>query len=115
LHTLNWVLSNFLASAILVIVVIFQNDIRRGLTQVGAGRRFSNEERIAHGQVLEELVRSAVLLASKRIGALLVLERDVSLNEFIEVGTELDARVSRELLQAIFLPTSPIHDGAVII
>ena len=115
LHTLNWILSNFLASIILVVVVIFQNDIRRALTQVGAGRPISGPDRVAHGQVLEEVVRSAVLLASKRIGALLVFERDVNLNEFIEVGTRLEARVSRELLQAIFLPTSPIHDGAVII
>jgi uncharacterized protein (TIGR00159 family) len=115
LHTLNWLLSNFLASIILVIVVIFQNDIRRALTQVGAGRAFSGEERIAQGQVLEEVVRSAVLLASKRIGALLVFERDVNLNECIEVGTRIEARVTRELLQAIFLPVSPIHDGAVII
>ncbi|MBI2962364.1 MAG: TIGR00159 family protein [Deltaproteobacteria bacterium] len=115
LHTLNWVLSNFLASVILLIVVVFQNDIRRALTQVGAGRSFAGAERIAQGQVLEEVVRSAVLLASKRIGALLVFERDVNLNEYIEVGTRIEARVSRELLQAIFLPTSPVHDGAVII
>ncbi|MGH7897328.1 MAG: diadenylate cyclase CdaA [Candidatus Binatia bacterium] len=114
LHTLNWVLSNFLASIILVVVVIFQNDIRRALTQVGAGRSFSSAERAAQGQVLEEAVRSAVLLASKRIGALIVFERDVNLNEYIEVGTRIDARVSRELMQSIFLPTSPIHDGAVI-
>ena len=115
LHTLNWVLSNFLASIILVIVVVFQNDIRRALTQVGAGRSFSGAERIAQGQVLEDVVRSAVLLASKRIGALLVFERDVNLNEYIEVGTRIEARVSRELMQSIFLTTSPIHDGAVII
>lgn len=115
LHTLNWVLSNFLASIILVIVVVFQNDIRRALTQVGAGRSFSSAERIAQSQILEEVVRSAVVLASKRIGALLVFERDVNLNEYIEVGTRLEARVSRELLQAIFLPVSPVHDGAVIL
>lgn len=115
LHTLNWVLSNFLASIILVIVVVFQNDIRRALTQVGAARSFSGAERIAQGQVLEEVVRSAVLLASKRIGALLVFERDVNLNEYIEVGTRIEARASRELMQSIFLTTSPMHDGAVII
>src|SRR5262249_40806530 len=115
LHTLNWLLSNFLASIILVIVIIFQPDIRRALTQVGAGRSFSAAERVAQGQVLEEIVRSAVLLASKRIGALIVFERDVILSEYIEVGTRIEAKVTRELLQAIFLATSPIHDGAVII
>jgi diadenylate cyclase len=115
LHALNWLLSNFLASIILVIVIIFQPDIRRALTQVGAGRSFSAAERVAQGQVLEEIVRSAVLLASKRIGALIVFERDVILSEYIEVGTRIEAKVTRELLQAIFLATSPIHDGAVII
>ncbi len=115
LHTLNWLLSNFLASIILVIVIIFQPDIRRALTQVGAGRSFSAAERVAQGQVLEEIVRAAVLLASKRIGALIVFERDVNLSEYIEVGTRIEAKVTRELLQAIFLATSPIHDGAVII
>ncbi len=115
LHTLNWLLSNFLASIILVIVIIFQPDIRRALTQVGAGRSFSAAERVAQGQVLEEIVRSAVLLAAKRIGALIVFERDVNLSEYIEVGTRIEAKVTRELLQSIFLPTSPIHDGAVII
>jgi diadenylate cyclase len=115
LHTLNWLLSNFLASIILVIVIIFQPDIRRALTQVGAGRSFSAAERVAQGQVLEEIVRSAVLLASKRIGALIVFERDVNLSEYIEVGTRIESKVTRELMQAIFLATSPIHDGAVII
>jgi diadenylate cyclase len=115
LHTLNWLLSNFLASIILVIVIIFQPDIRRALTQVGAGRSFSAAERVAQGQVLEEIVRSAVLLANKRIGALIVFERDVNLSEYIEVGTRIESKVTRELMQAIFLATSPIHDGAVII
>ncbi|MGH7856486.1 MAG: diadenylate cyclase CdaA [Candidatus Binatia bacterium] len=115
LHTLNWVLDNFLASMILVIVVIFQNDIRRALTQVGAGRSLVGVDRVAHGQAVEEIVRAVVLLASKRIGALLVIERDVGLNEYIEVGTRLDARVSRELIHSIFLTSSPIHDGAVIL
>ena len=115
LHTLNWVLDNFLSSMILVIVVIFQNDIRRALTQVGAGRSLAGADRVATGQFVEEIVRAATLLASKRIGALVVIERDVGLNEYIEVGTRLDARMSRELLHSIFLTSSPIHDGAVIV
>ena len=116
LYTLNWVLDNFLASMILVIVVIFQNDIRRALTQVGSGPTFAGgPDKMAHAQALEEVVRSAASLAAKRTGALLVFEREVGLNEYIEVGTRLDARVSRELIQSIFLPTSPIHDGALIV
>jgi diadenylate cyclase len=95
-------------------VVIFQDDIRRALTQVGT-RPFFGAESGLHGQDLEEIVRAAVLLASKRIGALIVLQRDVGLNDFVEVGTRLDARVSKELITSIFQPLSPIHDGALII
>jgi len=114
LYTLNWILDNFLSSILLVIVVIFQDDIRRALTQVGTRPFFGTEPRL-HGQDLEEIVRAAVSLASKRIGALVVLPRDVGLNQYIEVGTPLDAKVSKELITSIFLPTSPIHDGALII
>ena len=114
LYTLNWILDNFLSSFLLVIVIIFQNDIRRALTQVGAGSLFGSERKMEH-QELEEVIRSTVALAGKRIGALIVFEREVGLNEYIEVGTRLDAGVSRELLLSIFMPTSPIHDGALIV
>jgi diadenylate cyclase len=113
LYALNWILDNFLGSILLVIVIIFQDDIRRALTQVGT-RPFFGAESGLHGQDLEEIIRAAVSLASKRIGALIVLQRDVGLNDFIEVGTRLDARVSKELITSIFQPLSPIHDGALI-
>ncbi|GBD25160.1 Cyclic di-AMP synthase CdaA [bacterium HR30] len=114
LYTLNWILDNFLSSILLVIVVIFQDDIRRALTQVGTRPFLGTTKWIEPGE-LEEIVRAAVALASKRIGALIVLQREVGLNQYIEVGTRLDARVSKELILSIFLPNSPIHDGAVII
>lgn len=113
LYTLNWILDNFLSAFLLIIVVIFQDDIRRALTQVGAQRFFGGMPEIQQ-QDLEEIVRAAVLLASRRIGALLVLQREVGLNEYVEGGTTLDAKVSKELITSIFLPTSPIHDGALI-
>ena len=115
LFTLNWVLDNFLGSVILVVIVIFQSDIRRALTQVGTTPLFSGPDRIERGQALEEITKAVVSLASKRVGALIVLEREVGLNEYIEVGTPLDARVSRELVESVFLPPSPIHDGALVI
>ncbi len=115
LFTLNWVLDNFLGSIILVVIVIFQSDIRRALTQVGTTPLFSGPDRIERGQALEEITKAVVSLASKRVGALIVLEREVGLNEYIEVGTALDARVSRELVESVFLPHSPIHDGALVI
>lgn len=115
LFTLNWMLDNFLGSILLVIIVIFQSDIRRALTQVGAAPLFGGVDRIEHGQVLEEVAKAAIVLASKRIGALIVLEREVGLNEYIEVGTRLDARVTRELVESVFVPRSPMHDGALVI
>ncbi len=114
LYTLNWVLDNFLSSILLVIVVIFQDDIRRALTQVGTRPFFGSEPGIPQ-EDLEEIVRAAVSLAGKHIGALIVLQREVGLNQYIEVGTRLDARVSRELITSIFMTSSPIHDGALII
>ncbi len=114
LYTLNWILDNFLSSILLVIVVIFQDDIRRALTQVGS-RPFFGRERGIQQEELEEIVRAAVNLTSKRIGALIAFQREVGLNQYVEVGTRLDARVSKELITSIFIPSSPIHDGALII
>jgi len=114
LYTVNWVLDNFLSSILLIIVVIFQHDIRRALTQVGSGPFFGREPGM-QGQDVEEIVRAAVALASKRIGGLIAFERGVGLNEYIEGGTKVDSRISREIIVSIFLTSSPIHDGAIIV
>ena len=102
LYTLNWVLDNFLSSALLVIIVLFQNDIRRALTEVGRSSFFAVRERGLYGLVIEELVKAAIFLAQRRIGALIVLEREVGLNEYVEGGISIDGRVSKELLSSIF-------------
>ena len=117
LFTLNWILDNFLASIILVIIVIFQSDIRRALTQVGTAPLFASAERMVQRSedIIEEVAQAVVAMAAKHVGALVVFEREVGLNEYMEIGTRLDARVSRELLESVFLPHSPIHDGALVI
>ncbi|HEY2986152.1 MAG TPA: diadenylate cyclase CdaA [Candidatus Binatia bacterium] len=115
LFTLNWVLDNFLGSIILVVIVIFQSDIRRALTQVGTAPLFSGPDRFERGQALEEITKAVVSMAGKHVGALIVFEREVGLNDYIEVGTPLDARVSGELVESVFVPRSPIHDGALVI
>ena len=117
LFTLNWILDNFLGSIILVIIVIFQSDIRRALTQVGTAPRFGVVERRVQRRedIVEEIAQAAKALTEKRVGGLIVLEREVRLNEYMEIGTRLDARVSRELMESVFLPHSPIHDGALVI
>ncbi len=114
LYALNWILDNFISSLLLVVVIIFQADIRRALIQVGSRPFFGGDHRW-QGQDLEEIVRAVVTLASKRIGALIVFEREVGLNEYVEGGTNLDARISKELIWSVFITLSPIHDGAVIV
>src|SRR5215470_7577507 len=115
IYTINVILTHVLDWSLVLLLIVFQNDLRRLLTQVGTGPLFSPRDRMAQGQSLEELVKAAAHLAGRRVGALIVLQNEVGLNEYIDVGTRLDARVSRELITSIFLPESPIHDGALII
>ncbi len=116
LYTLNIVLQNILGWTPVLVFIVFQDDIRRALTQVGTRRPiFLPGERLLQGQAVEELVKAVTYLAARRIGALIVLQNEVGLNQYIEVGTRLDAQVSKELVTSVFVPGSPIHDGALII
>jgi uncharacterized protein (TIGR00159 family) len=115
LFTLHWILDNFLSSIIIVIIVIFQADIRRALIHVGRNPFFAEMTRDEGGEVLDELVKACVGLAAKRIGALIVIERETGLKDFLEIGVEIDAKISSDLINAIFIPYSPIHDGALVI
>lgn len=115
LFTLNWLLDNFLSSIILVIVVIFQNDIRRALIHMGRNP-FANDSSFREGdRGIDELVKGCTSLSAHRYGALVVIERETGINDFLEIGTEVDASLSSDLLRAIFHPQSPIHDGAAVI
>ena len=114
LSTLEWILENFLGSIVIVIVILFQDEIRRALAVVGSNPLTgANPGEQKH--LIEELVRTATALSSRRIGALIVLERFTGLKNYIEKGTPIEGNVSRDLLLSIFMPFSPIHDGAVII
>jgi diadenylate cyclase len=113
LFTLNWLLNNFLGSLFVILVVIFQSDIRRALTRVGAQSFFG--PRAPAASAAEECATAVAWLAARRIGALIVLEQEDGLNEFVESGRLVYGRVSPELLETIFMRGSPLHDGAVII
>jgi diadenylate cyclase len=117
LVTLYAMLDTFITSLVVLIIVIFQNDIRRALMRFGRQPIFTSARAALENQVLEEVIRAATALAKKHIGALIVFERDAILDEFIESGTIVDANVSKELLYSIFIPSleNPVHDGAVII
>jgi diadenylate cyclase len=113
LLTINWLINSFLSSLILVVIIIFQNDIRRALARLGRGPFFA--QGADPTGAIEEVVRAAVGLASRMTGALIVLERHIGLGDYIEGGVKLDATVSRELLVSLFQTVSPLHDGAAII
>jgi diadenylate cyclase len=114
LLTLAWLLDNFLGPAVLIVVILFQADIRRGLGRLGRGffPRLSERQ---ESQIVEEVVRAAQSLSARRVGALIVLERRTGLDDQVESGTPIDAAVSKDLLVSLFQPTSPLHDGAVLI
>ncbi|HEX5774097.1 MAG TPA: diadenylate cyclase CdaA [Geomobilimonas sp.] len=114
-QTVNWLLDNLLGSIVLVLVIIFQHDIRRALVALSRSRYGKERDSEAMSALIEELVLAAEGLASKKIGALMVVERGMSLDTYMAVGTEIDAKVTSEIISSIFLPYSPIHDGAVII
>lgn len=115
LLTLQWILSNFLSSIILVIVVVFQADIRRALAQVARNPFLFGHDAEGDEPVLDELVKAAVAMGAERVGGLIAIERRTGLRDYVDVGTTVDARVTKELLLSLFWPNSPLHDGAIII
>jgi len=115
LTTLNWAMNKFYSSFIIILIILFQDDIRHVLSRMGKKSFIPGADSLSSGQILDEITRAAASLATKRIGALIVLERNIILSRYVEIGTLLDGRVSKELMMSIFHPSSPIHDGAVII
>jgi diadenylate cyclase len=115
LYTVDWMIQSFWAQIVIAVIILFQPEIRRALAQMGEAQIFRNLTSAEELKSLDEIVRATVSLANKKIGALIAIERDTSLKDFVEMGTPLDAKVTREILLSIFHPTSPIHDGAVVI
>ncbi|MFH0924341.1 MAG: diadenylate cyclase CdaA [bacterium] len=115
LNTLNWIFQNFWAIWVLIIIILFQPELRRLLAHVGQQNFIEAFYKTEKSLAIDIIVRSAISLANKKIGALIVIERESNLNNYIEAGIEIDAILSRELLTNIFMPKSPLHDGAVII
>ncbi len=113
LVALQWLLKTFLSSLLLIVIIVFQQDIRRALTQVGKSP-FQKSTDMAEKD-LDEIIRAVFYLAKRRIGALIVIERETGLRDFVESGFKLNANLSKELLISIFMPVSPLHDGGVII
>jgi diadenylate cyclase len=116
LQTVNWLIRNAVGYVVFAAIVLFQADIRRALAHFGRApfiRYFAASEEA--DDTVEEVVTASAMLADQRIGALIVVEREIGLRNFIESGIPLDATMSYDLLVTIFQPSSPLHDGAVII
>ena len=118
LPTIGWLLDTFLASWAVLLVVLFQSELRRALARLGQGQFLQaivGASRAERTELVDELVRAAVTLAARRIGALVVIERTGGLRQYAELGVPLDAVASADLLESLFLPNSPLHDGAVLV
>lgn len=115
LVTLSWILNNFLSSIILVVIVIFQDEIRRGLTKVGIQPVFRRHSGAGLDKSLEDIALVCSKLSRAKLGALIVIQQDVGLDELVEEAVPLDAKLNRKLLYSLFIKESPLHDGAVMI
>src|SRR6187401_550583 len=116
LQTLNWLIRNALVYVAFAAIVIFQSDIRRALAHFGQApffRYFNRQE--AAQETIEEIVVAATTLSTQRVGAIIAIERDIGLRNYIESGIPLDAILTYDLLVTIFHPGSALHDGAVIL
>jgi diadenylate cyclase len=116
LETVNWVIRNLASYVVFAIIVLFQADIRRALAHFGRAPFFRYFERgTSAEETIEELVVAASTLAARRVGVIIVIERQIGLRNYIEGGIPLDATVTYDLLASIFQPGAPLHDGAAIV
>jgi diadenylate cyclase len=118
LNTLLWMMDQVLMFGFLAIIIIFQPELRRALEQVGRGRLFARtmmQEEEERDRLIEAFVKSVSYMAKRRIGALISIEKETGLSEYIETGTGMDSMITSELLINIFIPNTPLHDGAVIV
>jgi diadenylate cyclase len=115
LTAVQWLLSNLLTYIVFGIIVLYQNEIRRGLTNIGKTPMLGRHRHRPTHAGFEEIILAATTLASKKIGALIVVEKDIGLRNYAESGIALDAVLTYDLLVTIFSPNTPLHDGAVIV
>lgn len=117
LQTLDWIVDLVIQWSVLAIIIIFQPELRRGLEHLGRGSIFNRTKRKTNPgeNLVQQLAKAVQYMAKRRIGALISIQMETELDEFIGTGIALDADISSELLINIFIPNTPLHDGAVII
>jgi len=110
LENINWLLTRLFTISIIAFVIIFQPELRRGLARIGQFGMFSSQQ-----ETLDEIVKAVLILSKKRVGALIAIEREIGLKPYIESGVKMESRVTSELINTIFTPNTPLHDGGIII
>ncbi len=115
LEGLKWLISNIATVGVIVLVIVFQPELRKALAQFGHNKLFRLFMRYEKQKILDELIKGLIKLSDLKYGALIVLEREIGLKNFIETGKPLNAQLSSEMLLTLFTPYTPLHDGAVII
>ena len=116
LYTINYLLNTLLVSGIVVMAVIFQPELRRGLAHIGRFNfYFSAKDKAEDSGIVREIVNALIELSKRKVGALIVIERETKLDEYLPTGTLVDAKITSALIQNIFEPNTPLHDGAVIV
>lgn len=118
LKTLSWMMEQAITWGFLAIIIIFQPELRRALEQLGRGKFFSRSSSMVDEdpeKAITAILKATDYMAKRRIGALISIERETGMGDYIETGIHLDSMISSELLINIFIPNTPLHDGAVII
>ncbi|WP_040292629.1 diadenylate cyclase CdaA [Acetonema longum] len=118
LNVINWLLQKTMTVVLVALPIVFQPELRRALEQLGKGNIFRKNVFLNEQEAetfIAELVKAAVTLSKNKIGALIVLEREIGLNDYMEQGIKIDGQVSSEFIINIFIPNTPLHDGAAII
>jgi len=117
LEVLNWLVNNALAVLVLFVLIVFQPEFRRGLERIGRTglRSLFGGGRDGYDSLIDVVSMAAGVLSERRTGALMVIERETGLQEIADTGTQIDALLTPELLEGIFFPNSPMHDGAVLL
>lgn len=115
LFTTHWLFSNFFDYFVFILIVLFQDDLRRVLTRIGKNPFLFHSNSESQLEMVDEVARASSKLAKDKLGALIVIECETGLKNFVDTGSKIDARVRAEILYSIFLMKSPLHDGAVVI
>ena len=118
LYVINWLLQQGMTVLLFALPVVFQPELRRALEQLGRGRIFNRAQNVSEAEMdsaINEVMAAARVMSREHTGALMVFEREVGLGDYIDTGILVDAKLSRELIKNIFVPGTPLHDGAMII